>query len=256
MTTALTDRLELLPITSLPILTEPADLAELIARGLRSEGHEPADGDVLVVAQKFVSKAEGAFVDLNSVVPSEEAREVARTTGKDPRLVHVILQESKTVVRISNQHLITEHRLGYVCANAGVDMSNSGAKDRAVLLPTDPDASAARVRRGLADRFGVNVSVIVSDTHGRPFRNGAIGIAIGVSGLEPLLSYKGEADLDGRILQTSQEAIADELASAASLLMGQGAEAVPVVLVRGYRRSPGEGTHRDLVRDPGSDLFR
>jgi len=214
------------------------------------------EGDVIVVAQKFVSKAEGAFVDLNSVVPNRQAQEIADRTGKDPRLVHVILEESIAVVKEAGPHLITEHRLGFVCANAGVDQSNAGAKDRAVLLPKDPDASAERIRKGIADRFGVTVAVIVSDTHGRPWRNGAIGIAIGVSGLDPVLSYKGEHDLDGRRLLSSQEAVADELASAASLIMGQGAEAVPVVVIRGYPRRAGYGSHRDLVRDRDADLFR
>jgi len=252
----LNDRLELFAIKSLPILTGPDHLSGLIVRGFRDECRTPEDGDVIVVAQKFVSKAEGAFVDLNNIVPDQCAREVAQRTGKDPRLVHVILGESKAVVKESGPHLITEHRLGFVCANAGVDLSNAGAKDRAVLLPKDPDASAERIRRELADRFDVDVAVIVSDTHGRPFRNGAIGVAIGVSGLGPLLSYRGEIDLDGRQLMTSQEAVADELASAASLLMGQGAEAVPVVVIRGYSRRPGCGTYHELVRDRDADLFR
>lgn len=250
------DRLELIALRSLPLIVEPTSLPDLVIASLESDGVVPLDGDVMVVAQKVMSKAEGAYVDLESVSPGERALEIAGSTGKDPRLVEVILSESRRVVRVSGGHLITEHRLGYVCANAGVDMSNSGAVGRAVLLPRDPDASARDLRRALRERYGAEVGVIVSDTHGRPFRNGAIGIAIGLAGLAPLRSYRGEHDLDGRTLRTSQEAVADELAAAASLLMGQGAEGRPVVLVRGYAAEAYDGGYAELVRDPESDLFR
>lgn len=250
------DRIEMIALTSVPVVREPRPLAPLVLDALEAEGIAPRAGDVLVIAQKLVSKAEGAFVDLATVTPGERAIAIAGATGKDPRLVEVILAESREVVRVSGGHLITEHRLGFVCANAGVDMSNSGARDRAVLLPRDPDASARDLRLAIRERHGVDASVIVSDSHGRAFRNGAIGVAIGVSGLLPVHSYRGEADLDGRLLRTSEEAVADELASAASLLMGQASEGRPVVLIRGYAGDRCEGGYAPLVRDPERDLFR
>lgn len=250
------DNLELIAVRSLPVITEPAALADLVVASFETDGINPLPGDVVVVAQKLVSKAEGTFVDLATVSPSPQALEIAESTGKDARLVDVILSESNRLVRVVGGHLITEHKLGYVCANAGVDTSNSGATGRAVLLPADPDASARGLRDELRRRYGAEVGVIISDTHGRPFRNGAIGVAIGIAGLEAIRSYVGETDLDGRTLRTSQEAVADELASAASLLMGQGAEGRPVVLVRGYQAEGVTGSFTDLIRDPGSDLFR
>ncbi len=252
----MTDRIEMVALTTLPVVREPTPLAPLVLGALEAEGLGVRQHDVLVIAQKLVSKAEGSFVDLAAVTPSERALGIAASTGKDPRLVEVILAESRDVVRVSGGHLITEHRLGFVCANAGVDRSNAGASDRAVLLPRDPDATARELRAAVHERHGVDVAVIVSDSHGRAFRNGAIGVAIGVSGLAPLHSYKGEADLDGRLLQTSEEAVADELASAASLLMGQGSEGRPVVLIRGFGGERCEGGYAGLVRDPARDLFR
>lgn len=250
------DYLELFAVRSVPVISEPTALADLLVLSLELDDIAPRTGDVLVVAQKVVSKAEGAFVDLATVRPSPQALEIAESTHKDARLVQVILSESRRLVRVVGGHLITEHKLGYVCANAGVDTSNAGATGRAVLLPTDPDASARGLRDELRRRYGAEVGVIISDTHGRPFRNGAIGVAIGIAGLEAFRSYVGEPDLDGRPLRTSQEAVADELAAAASLLMGQGAEGRPVVIVRGYQSEGVTGSFADLIRDPGSDLFR
>ena len=190
-----------------------ASLPDLIVAALRERGPRPEDGDVLVVAQKIVSKAEGSVVDLRDVTPSAEAVRLAGLGGKDPRLVEVILRESKRVVRAQGGVLITEHRLGYISANAGVDHSNAGIGPEVVtLLPRDPDASARALREAVRAAFGVSVAVLVNDSHGRPHREGAVGVCIGAAGLEPLLSLVGRPDRYGYTMRTSVEAVADELA--------------------------------------------
>lgn len=251
-----TETLELFSIANLPYVTKPTSLPQLILDGLEGSGRDPRSGDVFVVAQKLVSKAEGAFVDLGSVAPSDRAQALAASTGKDPRLVEVILSEANAVIRSAGPHLITEHRLGFVCANSAVDQSNSGAASRVVLLPEDPDASAASVKAAIEGRYGTEVAVIVSDTHGRAFRAGAVGIAIGMAGIAPIASYRGGRDIDGRSLKTSEQAVGDELAAAASLLMGQGAEGRPLVVVRGYQTFGDCGSYKQLLRAPEDDLFR
>lgn len=235
----------------------PGDnLVGAIASALRGVALMPEPGDVLVVAHKVVSKAEGCVIDLRTVIPSGRALEMAEQTRKDPRLVEVILRESTAVRRVRPGLIIAEHRLGFVCANAGVDHSNVGLGDDAVVtLPKDPDASAARIRAGLLEAFGVDVGVIVNDSHGRPFRQGTTGAAIGVAGLPVLHSYIGEPDRYGYVLRVSVEAVADELAALANLLQGQAAEGRPVVLVRGSGGS-GDGHAADLVRPQEEDLFR
>jgi coenzyme F420-0:L-glutamate ligase/coenzyme F420-1:gamma-L-glutamate ligase len=232
------------------------DLGAAIATVLRGAGLLPEPGDVVVVAHKVVSKAEGSIVDLREVTPSGAAMTLAGEAQKDPRLVEVILRESRVVRRVRPGLIIAEHRLGFVCANAGVDHSNVGLGAEVVaLLPKDPDASAERLRSRLQEIFGADVAVIVNDSHGRAFRRGTSGVAIGAAGLRVLKSYVGEEDRYGYVLRVSVEGVADELAAMANLLQGQAAEGTPLVLIRGVEYA---GTEKaaDLVRPEGEDLFR
>ena len=231
------------------------DLIAAIVAALRGAGLVPEVGDVVIVAHKVVSKAEGSVIDLRTVAPGARALDLAREAGRDPRLVEVILRESTDLRRVRPGLIIAEHRLGFVCANAGVDHSNVGLGDEVVVtLPRDPDASAERIRAGLREAFGVDVGVIVNDSHGRPFRQGTMGAAIGAAGLRVLRSYIGEADRYGYVLRVSVEAVADELAAMANLLQGQAAEGRPIVLIRGADQ-PGAGCAADLVRPHDEDLF-
>jgi coenzyme F420-0:L-glutamate ligase / coenzyme F420-1:gamma-L-glutamate ligase len=249
----------LIAVPGFPEVGPGTDLPALIVRTLRSAELAPAAGDALVVAQKIVSKAEGSVVDLTAVHPGPEAVRIAQTIDKDPRLVEVVLRESIRVVRAQHGVLITEHRLGFISANAGVDHSNVGLGPHVVsLLPRDPDASARAIRDALRDAFDVPVAVLINDSHGRPHREGAVGICIGAAGLDPVVSLVGRPDLYGYMLRTSSEAVADELAGAATLVQGQCAEAIPVVLIRGLAlaESADEGGAARLLRDPSRDLFR
>jgi len=214
-----------------------------------------AGGDIVVVAQKIVSKAEGRVVCLHEVVPSALAREFAATWNKDPRFVEVVLRESRRIVRMDRGMIIAETTHGFICANAGVDVSNVPGEDRISLLPADPDGSADRLRKALEDRCGATVAVIVSDTFGRPWREGLTNVAIGISGLGPLVSYVGRQDPHGHTLRVTELAVADELAAAAGLLMGK-LERIPAVLIRGYRFPVADGRARSLVRPAERDLFR
>ncbi len=244
-------------IGGIPDIRPGAPLPDVLVAALREAGIRPEAGDVLVVAQKIVSKAEGSVADLGRVEAGDEARRLGRETAKDPRLVEVILRESRRVMRVSQGVLITEHRLGFICANAGVDHSNVGlGPDVVCLLPRDPDASARAIRDALQEAFGIPIAVVINDSHGRPHREGAVGVCIGAAGLEPLLNLMGRPDLYGYTLRTSVEAIADELAAAATLLQGQCDEGNPAVLIRGLRMAAGEGRASQLLRDPSRDLFR
>ncbi|HEV2282227.1 MAG TPA: coenzyme F420-0:L-glutamate ligase [bacterium] len=249
----------LIAVPGFPEVGPGTDLPALIVRTLRSAELAPAAGDALVVAQKIVSKAEGSVVDLTAVHPGPEAVRIAQTIDKDPRLVEVVLRESVRVVRAQHGVLITEHRLGFISANAGVDHSNVGlGPDVVSLLPRDPDASARAIRDALRDAFDAAVAVLINDSHGRPHREGAVGVCIGAAGLDPVVSLVGRPDLYGYMLRTSSEAVADELAGAATLVQGQCAEAIPVVLIRGLalaRSAEDTGAGR-LLRDPSRDLFR
>jgi coenzyme F420-0:L-glutamate ligase/coenzyme F420-1:gamma-L-glutamate ligase len=219
----------------------------------------PRERDVLVVAQKVVSKAEGRYVDLRTVRPSPRAIELAREVQKDPRLVEVILSESRRVVRNRPGVLIVEHRLGFVMANAGVDRSNVGRPgndERVLLLPLDPDASAAGLRQRLASHFGTDIAVVVNDSFGRPWRRGAVGVALGAAGIPALLDLRGRPDLYGRALEVTVSGFADEIASAASLVMGQADEAMPAVVVRGLAWSAPPSEAATIIRPPHEDLFR
>jgi len=254
-------RLDLLALPGLPLVRPGDDLAALICDGLRAAGETLVPGDVLVIAQKVVSKAEGRVVDLVDVVPSARARELAGACGKDARVVEVILSESSEVLRHRPGVLVVAHRLGFVMANAGVDASNvdgPGGAERVLLLPRDPDATCRRLRAALAEATAVEVGVIVNDSVGRAWRNGVVGMALGAAGLPPLLDLRGRVDLFGRPLEATVEAVADEIAAAATLLQGQADEGAPVVRVRGLALAPnglGPGAAA-LVRPRAEDLFR
>jgi len=247
-------RLEVIGIQGLPEIGAGDDVAALVVAAAAAQGTPLETGDVLVVSQKVLSKAEGRLVRLADVAPSPFAARVAETLKKDARLVEVILRESRRIVRMDRGILITETHHGHICANAGVDQSNVGL-GWAALLPADPDASARGIIERVAALTGVEVAVVVADTFGRPWREGLQNVAIGVSGMRPLQSYLGVPDVHGYVLQATILAVADELASAAELVMGK-LDAVPVVVIRGYAYVPGPGSARELCRDPGIDLFR
>ena len=251
-------RLQLIALPGLPLVEAGADIAALVDAASVAAGEALADGDVVVIAQKIVSKAEGRAVDLGSVKPSARARELAGQVDKDPRLVELILAESSEVLRHRPGVLVVVHRLGMVLANAGIDASNVADDGETVLLlPEDPDGTAARLRAAFAERPGADVAVIVSDSIGRAWRQGTVGVALGAAGLPALLDLRGRSDLFGRLLRVSEVGLADEIAAAASLLQGQGAEGAPVVVVRGLDwQGAGEGTAADLIRPQALDLFR
>jgi len=251
--------LQIIPLQGLPVVATGDDLSELIASAMQRDSVAPRVGDVLVVAQKIVSKAEGRLVDLATVEPSAQAAELAARVEKDPRLVEVILSESVRVVRARRGVLIVEHRLGFVMANAGVDQSNVGPSDgaqRVLLLPKDPDRSAEALRRDLSARTGIDFAVVINDSFGRAWRQGTVGVAIGVAGLPALIDLRGRPDLFGRKLEASIIGFADEVAAAASLLMGQADEALPAVVIRGLRWSAPHSTAASILRPADEDLFR
>ena len=252
-------RVEVIALAGLPEVRPSDDLEAMIGDALEAtDGVLPVQpGDVLVVTQKIVSKAEGAVVDLRTVTPSARAMEWADEWGRDARQIEVVLQQARRIVRMERGVLITETHHGFVCANGGIDASNVGpdSGDVVTLLPVDPDASAARIRAALRTRFGADLPVIVSDSFGRPWRWGIVDVALGVSGILPLEDLRGQPDADGRVMRTTVRAVADELASAAELALGKTA-ARPVALVRGANPPLGEGSIRDLVMAPENDLFR
>jgi coenzyme F420-0:L-glutamate ligase/coenzyme F420-1:gamma-L-glutamate ligase len=252
-------RLSLTALEGMPEVTPGTALAPLIAAALERHALATAADDVLLVCQKIVSKSEGRFVELATVDPSTRARDLAARCGKDPRLVEVILRESIEVVRCAPQVLIARHRLGLVMANAGVDQSNvPGSDQQVLLLPQDPDASAAALRRSLSAILGCSPALIITDTFGRPWRSGVCGVAIGASGIAPLLDRRGQRDRFGRELKVTQVATADALAAAATLVMGEGAEGRPVVLARGLPPGLRHESARasDMLRPLAEDLFR
>lgn len=246
--------IKILPLENLPEVNEGDDLAALIARAARAGGAEVLERDVFVIAQKVVSKAEGRVVRLDGVEPSELAAEWARAHGKDARMVEVVLRESRRIVRMERGVMICETRHGFICANAGVDASNT-AEGTVVLLPVDPDGSARRIRAALVREFGVEVAVIISDTFGRPWREGIANVAIGLAGIAPLVDYRGQADSHGRELRVTVIAIADELASAAELVMKKSA-GLPVAVIRGFDYEARDARVDELIRPPDRDLFR
>lgn len=252
-------RLELIALKSLPLVGAGDDLAALLLAALQREAVALQPGDVLVLAQKIVSKAEGRRVALADVTPSRRARALAQRTGKDPRVIELILRESNEVLRVGREVLIVEQRSGFVLANAGIDQSNvneSGADTHALLLPEDADASAARLRERLRAATGVDCGVLVIDSIGRAWRRGTAGQTLGAAGLPVVVDARGRRDLFGRVLRATDIAVADELAAAASLLMGQADERRPVVLVRGFGARDTGQSARTLQRRRDEDLFR
>jgi coenzyme F420-0:L-glutamate ligase/coenzyme F420-1:gamma-L-glutamate ligase len=251
--------LEVIVLEGLPFVQPGDDLIELIASSFTRNDVTPRGGDVLVVAQKIVSKAEGRVVDLATVEPSAKAATLAAQVDKDPRLVELILSECVRVVRARRNVLIVEHRLGFIMANAGVDQSNVGPADgtqRALLLPENPDRSAEALRHGLGKLTGIDLAVVINDSFGRAWRQGTVGVAIGVAGLPGLIDLRGRPDLFGRTLEASIIGFADEIAAVASLVMGQADEATPVILIRGLRWSAPHSTAASLIRPSNEDLFR
>jgi coenzyme F420-0:L-glutamate ligase / coenzyme F420-1:gamma-L-glutamate ligase len=247
------------PIPGIPLVRPRDDLAELLILACERQAISPKEGDVLVLAQKVVSKAEARYIDLATVVPSARAQSLAAEVEKDPRLVEVILGESRRVVRRRPGILIVEHRLGFVMANAGVDRSNidpEAGAEPVLLLPRDPDGSAAALLARLSAHFGKPLAVIISDSWGRAWRRGTVGVALGAAGLPAVMDLRGRPDLFGHELRVTETGFADEIASAASLLMGQAAEATPAVLVSGLSWSAPSMAASALLRPPKEDLFR
>ncbi len=248
----------LMSIPNIPHVQAGDNLAELLLEALTKAKITLQDGDVLALAQKIVSKAEGRMVPLSEVAFGPETMQVAVEVGKDPRLVELILQESEHISRKKMGVLIVRHKLGFTSANAGIDRSNvaPGADGEiALLLPVDPDGSATNIRQTIQERLGVDVGIVITDSHGRPFRLGTVGIAIGVAGLPALWDRRGENDLYGHELQHTDVGVADEIAAAAGLLMGQAAEGIPAVLMRGLEYPPIHGQATDLVRPKEMDLY-
>lgn len=249
--------LVLTALPGIPLVQPGDDLASLTLDGLDRAGIALAAGDALVVTSKIVSKAEGRQIDLTTVTPSVRAGEIAAVTGKDARIVELVLRESTEVSRMAPGVLVVRHRLGFVSANAGIDQSNvDGSDDHVLLLPLNPDASAAMLCQRLYAATGAAVGIVISDSHGRPFRLGNVGVAIGAAGLPALRDLRGTSDMHGRLLRISIQGYADMIASAAGLLTGEGAEGLPIVHVRGLKFEPASGRAADLVRPPEYDLYR
>jgi coenzyme F420-0:L-glutamate ligase/coenzyme F420-1:gamma-L-glutamate ligase len=253
--------LTLTPLQHIPLIRRDDNLADILVNSLNGTNIQLQDGDILVIAQKIVSKAEGRMVNLATVTPSQKAIDLAEQTQKDARAVELILHESNEVVRTRPGTIIVEHKLGFVCANAGIDHSNVAGEGDSVeewvlLLPQDPDLSSRKMRDDILSKTGKRIGVLIIDSHGRAWRNGTVGIAIGVAGLPALEDLRGRQDLFGFTLRITQVGVADELAAAASLVMGQAAEGTPVVHVRGFPYPLRDGSLHELIRPKEQDLFR
>jgi len=247
---------QIIGVRGLPIIKAGDNLAELICQAAKKQGTPIQDGDIIVVSHIVISRAEGRVVDLNNVEPSQFAAQLAEELNKDPRLVEVILRESRGIIRMGDGKLITKTKHGFICANSGVDKSNVPGQNIVALLPENPDDSAQKIREEIKRIIGRDVAVIISDTHGRPLREGEINIAIGVAGIKPIRDRRGEKDLFGYTLRVKQAAIADELASAAELVMGQANEGIPAAIIRGYRYPRSEEARAtELIRPREKDLF-
>jgi coenzyme F420-0:L-glutamate ligase/coenzyme F420-1:gamma-L-glutamate ligase len=251
-------QLTLLAVPDFPLVEPGNELASMTSDACLKAGIALNDGDVVVIAQKIVSKAEGRYVNLSDVTPSAQSKALAIQLKKDPRLVELVLSESTQIIRAENNVLIVAHRLGYIMANAGIDQSNiSHAEgERALLLPIDPDGSAAHIKERLDRTFNIECGVVINDSFGRPWRNGVVGVAIGAAGVNSLQSFVNRPDLFGRPLRVTEIATADEIAASASLLMGQAAEGCPVVILRGLKRSANPLPAAALIRPANQDLFR
>ncbi len=248
--------IQIFGVKGLPIVEDGDNLAKLICNAAEQQRTPIQEGDILVITHVVVSRAEGNVVNLDSVVPSDFAKNFAQRFDKDPALIETILRESRSIVRMGDGKLITETKHGFICANAGVDQSNVPEERNVALLPENPDRSAQRIRREIGRLMGKEVAVIISDTHGRPLREGEINVAIGVAGIRPIRDRRGEKDLFGRVLRVKQTAIADELCSAAELVVGQASEGIPVAIIRGYPYPKSEEAKAtELTRPREKDLF-
>lgn len=240
-------RVEIIGLENFPIIKPGDDIAKIIVEVAKKNNIEILDNDVIVIAQKIVSKAEGRIVNLENIKPSSNALFLAKITNKDPKFIEVVLRESVEVIKCLKGHLIVKTKHGIVCANAGIDRSNvAGSKNIVTLLPEDPDTSAERIRKRIEELTGKKVMVLISDTYGRPLRNGHVNMAIGVAGLKVFRDYRGTKDLFGYTLRVKRIAIADEIASAAELVMGNGNEGIPVVIIRGLSNISGNGSAKEL----------
>lgn len=252
--------LTLTTLKNIPLIRQGHNLADVILQSLESNRLELQNGDILVLAQKIVSKAEGRMVNLVDVEPSPRAKELAVQTKKDSRLIELMLQESNEVIRFREGVVVVEHKLGFICANAGIDHSNvmggDGDAEFVLLLPQDPDKSAKQIREQVEGKTGNKVGVMIIDSHGRAWRNGTVGICIGLSGIPALVDERGWQDLFGYTLKATIVGVADELAASASLMMGQAAEGTPVVHVRGFPYPLSDGSLKDLIRPREQDMFR
>jgi len=249
--------IKIIAIESLPLIKKGDSIVDLILTALKKQKILLKEKDIIVITHVAVSKSEGNVINLDEVTPSKRAIKIAKKTQKDPALVEIILRESKEIVRMRKNSIITEHNYGMVCANSGVDRSNIQGERNVVLLPKDADASARNIKREIKEKVGCNVAIIISDTHGRPLRRGEINVAIGVAGINPIKDRRGKKDLFGYILKTKQTAIADELSSAAELVIGQTNEGIPAAIIRGYNyQSSEKGSAKDIARPKECDLFR
>ena len=250
------NNIEIIPILIRDDIKKGDDIANLIIKSIKDKNESLQENDIVVITHKIISKAEGRTTDLRNIVPSEESKKISSNTGKDPRLVELIISQSNEIVKIERDIIITETKHGFVCANAGIDTSNVGKlSDHVLLLPDDPDESARDIRNDINAKTGVNVGIIISDTFGRPFRKGQVNIAIGVAGIDPIKSYIGKRDMYGKILRVTEIAIADEITSAAELVMGKSSR-VPVSIVRGYVFSFNDSSISKVTRSKKDDLFR
>ncbi|MDP6916352.1 MAG: coenzyme F420-0:L-glutamate ligase [SAR86 cluster bacterium] len=252
-------KIELIALEDIPLINQGDNLVEIILKALEKNKVSLNDGDILVIAQKIISKSEGRYAFLNEISPSQEAKDLANKTDKDPRLVQLILNESKEVIRYRKGVIVVENNLGLIHANAGIDRSNLESDNdnpRVLLLPVDPDKSATEIKIEVLKQTEIKIGVIINDSSGRAWRNGIVGIAIGSSGAEVLSDLRGESDLFGNTLEVTEVGIADEIASAASLLMGQGKEGLPVILVKGMKESSDMNNAKALIRKASEDLFR
>ncbi len=249
--------IQVIAVENLPLIKKGDNLGQLIVETAKKQNTPIQEKDVIVVTHVAVSKAEGNIINLDQVTPSERAKEIAEKINKDPAMVEVILQETKDIIRIGQNSIITETKSGVICANAGVDRSNVSGDRNVVPLPKNPNASAQNIRQEIKRLTGANVAVIVSDTHGRPFRMGEINVTVGVAGIKPIRDRRGEKDLFGYVLRIKQTAIADELSSAAELVIGQANEGIPAAIIRGYKYQTAENASAtELTRPKEKDLFR
>jgi len=250
------NRIQIIPVHDLPLIKEGDNIAQMIANAAEKQGTPVQDSDVVVITHVMVSKAEGNIINLDTIQPSEFAKAIAKRIERDPALVEVVLREAKSIARMGNGNIITETKHGWYCANSGVDRSNVSGERNVAPLPVEPDKSAAEVRKKIREITGKDVAVIISDTHGRPLRDGEINVAVGVAGFKPIRDRRGEKDLYGYTLRVKRTAIADELASAAELVIGQANEGIPAAIIRGYQyRKSEDAKATELIRPKEKELF-